>query len=61
MVPEVRLLDKAGAALMLGTTVRHMRHLVFERKIAYVKVGGKVRFDVRDLERFIKVNRVEGR
>ena len=36
--------DKAGAAEYCDTTVRHIERLQSERKLAYVKVGGKVRF-----------------
>ena len=39
------LLDIDGVATALGTTVRHVRRLVFERRIPYIKVGALLRFD----------------
>lgn len=59
MAPEPKLVDMAGAALILGTTHRHIKDLLYQRKIPYVKIGRKVRFELRDLDRYIKVNRVE--
>jgi excisionase family DNA binding protein len=40
-----RLLDITTVADRLGTSVRHVRRLVFERRIPHTKVGGLVRFD----------------
>jgi excisionase family DNA binding protein len=45
----------------LGTTPRHVRRLVFERRIAYRKLGRYVRFHPNDLEEYITANRVEVR
>lgn len=39
------LLDLAGVAAFLGTTERHVRRLVFERRIPYLKLGNRLRFD----------------
>jgi excisionase family DNA binding protein len=39
------LLDSAGLAERLGVTERHVRRLVAERRIPFVKVGRFVRFD----------------
>lgn len=50
------LLDVAGAAERLGTAERHVRRLVSERRIPFVKVDGKVRFRPEDLERWIDAN-----
>ena len=52
------LLDVPGAATHLGTSERHVRRLVHERRIPYVKVGGKVRFRVEELERWLDANTV---
>lgn len=59
MKREPRLTDKAGAATYLGTTERHIKRLVFERNLTHVHVGGKLRFDFADLDRYIKANRTE--
>ena len=42
-----------------NTTPRHVRRLVFERRIAFRKLGRYVRFHPDDLEEFITANRVE--
>jgi excisionase family DNA binding protein len=39
------LLDPSALAAHLGTTERHIRRLVSERRIPYVKVGRFVRFE----------------
>lgn len=54
--PEA-LVDVATAALLLGTTERHVRRLSHERRLASVKVGKKLRFDTADLEAFIAAGR----
>ena len=53
------LLSVEQAAERLGTSVRFVRRLVFERRIAYVKLGRHVRIAVRDLDAFIRAGRVE--
>jgi excisionase family DNA binding protein len=54
-----KLLTWDEAAERLGTTPRHVRRLVFERRIAYRKLGRYVRFHPDDLEEYISANRVE--
>ena len=54
-----KLMTFEEAAERLGTTPRHMRRLVIERRIAYVKVGRHVRIAARDLDAFIAARRVE--
>jgi excisionase family DNA binding protein len=53
------LLSVEQAAERLGTSVRFVRRLVFERRIAYVKLGRHVRIPARDLDAFIRTRRVE--
>ena len=53
------LLSVEQAAERLGTSVRFVRRLVFERRIAYVKLGRHVRIAARDLDGFIRASRVE--
>jgi excisionase family DNA binding protein len=55
------LLSVEQAAERLGTSVRFVRRLVAERRIAYVKVGRHVRLDPTDVEAFITASRVETR
>lgn len=52
------LLSVEHAAERLGTSVRFVRRLVFERRIAFVKVGRHVRITTADLEAFIAAGRV---
>jgi excisionase family DNA binding protein len=54
-----KLLTWDEAAERLNTTPRHVRRLVFERRIAYRKLGRYVRFHPDDLEEYIAANRVE--
>jgi excisionase family DNA binding protein len=54
-----KLLTVEEAAERLGTSVRFVRRLVFERRIAYVKVGRYVRITGRDLEAFVAAGRVD--
>jgi excisionase family DNA binding protein len=53
------LLTIEQAAEHLGTSARFVRRLVFERRIAYVKVGRHVRIAAGDLDAFIAAGRVE--
>jgi excisionase family DNA binding protein len=56
-LPQVRLmgtdlpqlLDIEGLAGKLATSVRHVRRLVAERRIPYLKVGHLVRFDPEEV------------
>jgi excisionase family DNA binding protein len=54
-----RLLTVEEAADRLGTSVRFVRRLVAERRIAYVKVGRHVRIAEADLAEFVAAGRVE--
>jgi excisionase family DNA binding protein len=60
--PELdTLLSVEQAAERLGTSVRFVRRLIAERRIAYVKVGRHVRLDPTDVEAFITASRIEVR
>ena len=54
-----RLLTFEEAAERLGTTPRHMRRLVIERRIAYRKLGRYVRFHPDDLAEYVAAHRVQ--
>jgi excisionase family DNA binding protein len=54
-----RLLTPEEAAERLGTSLRFVRRLVFERRIAYRKLGRYIRFHPDDVEEYIAANRVE--
>ena len=52
------LITMADVALRLGTSVRHIRRLVAERRIPIVKVGRFVRFEDHSIEHWIDDHRV---
>ena len=52
-----RLLDVAGVAEELSTSVRHVRRLVHERRIPVVRVGRLLRFDPVDIEAWLDEHR----
>jgi len=54
-----RLLTVEAAADRLGTSVRFVRRLIFERRIAFVKVGRHARIAAADLDAYIRAGRVE--
>lgn len=41
----------------LGTTRRHIRRLVAERRIPYLKIGALVRFDPADITAWLAISR----
>jgi len=53
------LLDVGAAAAYLGVSERWVRRAIFERRIAYLKVGHYVRFTPADLDAFLAAQRVE--
>jgi len=52
------LLTSDEVAARLKTTVRFVRRLVAERRIAYVKVGRSVRFEPAAVAEYIERNKV---
>jgi excisionase family DNA binding protein len=54
-----KLLTVEEAADRLGTSVRFVRRLVLERRIAYIKVGRHVRIAEADLMGFVAAGRIE--
>lgn len=59
--PAARVLNLQEAAEFLSTTERHLRRLVAERRIGFVKVGRFVRFQVADLDSYLAAQRVAPR
>ena len=53
------MLSVEQAAERLGTSVRFVRRLIAERRIAYVKLGRHVRIAERDLTNYVATGRVE--
>jgi excisionase family DNA binding protein len=54
-----RLLTVEEAAGRLGTSVRFVRRLIAERRIAYIRIGRHVRIAEADLTSFIAAGRIE--
>jgi excisionase family DNA binding protein len=54
-----RMLNIDQVAERLGTSPRFVRRLVAERRIAFNKVGRHIRFNVADVEQFIRAGRVD--
>lgn len=52
------MMDVEQMARRLGTSVRHIRRLVLERRIPFNKVGGKLRFDPPDIDAWVAASRV---
>ena len=57
-LPLARLLDIEEVADHLGVGVRHVRRLVAERRIPFVKWGHLLRFDPNELAAWIDDSRV---
>lgn len=47
------LLDIAAVAELLGVSIRHIRRLVLEGRIPYIKWGHYIRFDRAEVGRWI--------
>ena len=56
-----RLLTVQDAAQYLAVSVSTLYGWVWHRKISFVKVGRALRFDLRDLEKFIQTHRTAER
>ena len=52
-----RLLDVRDVAEILGTSVWTVRNLYWSGELPYVRVGRLLRFDVSDLEEWIRENK----
>lgn len=60
-VPLPNLLTIVQVADLLGITIRHVRRLVAERRLPYIKVGRLVRFDPADIAKYIAQSRIDRR
>ena len=52
-----RIVDGKFAAEILGTTHRHVRRMAYDGRLPYLKIGGKQRFSMDDLTRFLELSR----
>ena len=56
--PARDLIDITAVAQRLGVQVRHVRRLVHERRIPYIKWGHLIRFDPADIDTWIEQSRI---
>jgi excisionase family DNA binding protein len=61
MPPSPPLIDIPAAAEKLGTTVVHVRRLISNKTIPYIKIGALVRFRPDQLDQWITDNTQGGR
>lgn len=52
------MMDVDRVARRLGTSVRHVRRLVAERRIPFHKIGGKLRFDPANIDEWVAASLV---
>jgi excisionase family DNA binding protein len=55
--PIPKLLDITHLAELLGVNPRHVRRLVFERRIPFIKWGHLIRFDPDEIVAWLQDNR----
>ncbi len=53
------MMNVEAAAERLGCSVKHVRNMIYERRIPYFKVGRLIRFDPDVLENWVQSNRVD--
>lgn len=59
--PHGELIGIAEAARLLSVSVSTLYGWVWQRRIPFVKLGRALRFEVSDLQAFVRQNRVEAR
>lgn len=57
--PPQQLMNISDVARRLSVSERYVRHLVYTRRIAYVKIGRHVRFEQEALQRLISDGQTE--
>lgn len=58
-MPVRRLLSKEDVADQFGVSPHTVRKMAYERRIPFVKIGGSLRFDQRDVDRYIEQHTTE--
>ena len=56
---QLPLVDIEGIAEHLGVSVRHVRRLVSERRIPFVKWGQRLHFDLAAVDAWVDQHRIE--
>ena len=57
-LPKLLTMDELAESL--GVTCRHVRRLVAEKRLPYLKVGRFIRFDPAEIATWLDSNRVAG-
>jgi excisionase family DNA binding protein len=55
---EPRGMNIRAAAAYIGANVWFMRNLIWNRQIAFLKLGNRYVFDKKDLDRYVENNKV---
>jgi hypothetical protein len=58
---DIKLIDEAKAAAMLGISLADINQLATRRQIPHYRIKRKILFDIRDIEQFLKDSRIERR
>lgn len=58
---DLQLLDKKEMAAALKLSVRTLEHMVLNKKIPYLKLGGPVRFDPKRVQDWLQTREVKPR
>lgn len=58
-VTEERLLTKSEVAYKLGVSEKTIDRLVASNKLAARKIGGRLRFEPAEIDRYIEASRLE--
>lgn len=58
-VTEERLLSKSEVAYRLGVSEKTVDRLVASNKLAARKIGGRLRFEPTEIERYLAASRLE--
>lgn len=54
-----RLLTPKEVSEYLGISVKGIYNMVYRRQIPFVKIGGRLKFDIRDIDNWIEENKVK--
>lgn len=52
-----RLLTPKEVSEYLGISVKGIYNMVYRRQIPFVKIGGRLKFDIRDIDNWIEENK----
>ena len=56
---EKRLLNIKEASEYLGISQKGLYNMIYRREIPFIKIGGRVRFDIIDLDKWIEGQKIK--